>query len=78
MAQSVRAIMAVAIFMSYCLQFYVPMSIMWPLVKPRFETERGQKIAENVLRMILVLFTCEYCSWINYINMVISDVIFFF
>lgn len=59
MAQSVRGIMAIAIFMSYCLQFYVPMNIVWPMLKPRLLTERSLVIGENVLRISLVLFTCK-------------------
>ncbi|XP_047119233.1 proton-coupled amino acid transporter-like protein pathetic isoform X2 [Schistocerca piceifrons] len=57
LAQSVRLMMAVAIFFSYGLQFYVPMSIIWPLIRPRLETERAQMLGEYILRTVLVIFT---------------------
>ncbi|KOB72602.1 Proton-coupled amino acid transporter 4, partial [Operophtera brumata] len=38
LAQSVRTVMAAAIFLSYGLQFYVPMGIVWPFVKSRLST----------------------------------------
>ncbi|PSN31633.1 hypothetical protein C0J52_21539 [Blattella germanica] len=44
LAQSVRVMMAVAIFLSYGLQFYVPMSIIWPIVRPRLTSERAQMV----------------------------------
>lgn len=57
--------MALAIFLSYGLQFYVPMSIIWPLVKPHLHTERAQIVGEYVLRTILVIFTCKYNEYIQ-------------
>lgn len=51
--------MAVAIFFSYCLQFYVPINIMGPWVKSHFRTEEQKKLAEGIFRTVLVFFTCE-------------------
>ncbi|XP_067010219.1 proton-coupled amino acid transporter-like protein pathetic isoform X2 [Anabrus simplex] len=57
LAQSVRLMMSVAIFLSYGLQFYVPMNIIWPILKPRLRTERAQFYTEYILRTLLVCFT---------------------
>lgn len=51
--------MAVAIFFSYCLQFYVPINIMGPWVKSHFHTEQQKHYAESMFRTVLVFFTCE-------------------
>ncbi|KAI5642670.1 transmembrane amino acid transporter protein domain-containing protein [Phthorimaea operculella] len=48
LAQSVRTMMAVAIFLSYGLQFYVPMSIVWPYVKSKLTDERAIKYGETL------------------------------
>ncbi|XP_075224513.1 proton-coupled amino acid transporter-like protein acs isoform X2 [Lycorma delicatula] len=57
LAQLVRIMLAVAIFFSYCLQFYVPLSIIWPPIKSRIHSEKNQQIAELSLRTFLVLLT---------------------
>lgn len=62
LAQSVRLMMALAIFLSYGLQFYVPMNIVWPLLKDRLHTEKAQMYGEYAVRTILVIFTCKYHS----------------
>lgn len=49
--------MAIAIFLSYSLQFYVPFNIVWPPVKSRLQSEDSQKIGEYVTRSILVIVT---------------------
>ena len=55
LAQSVKIMIAVAIFFTYGLQFYVPMEIIWKNIKHRFG---GKKLlAEYVLRIVLVTFT---------------------
>lgn len=59
LAESVRLMMALSIFLSYALQFYVPMDIIWPSIKPLIPTEKMQLISEYVFRTFLVLLTCE-------------------
>ena len=51
--------MAVAIFLSYSLQFYVPVNIIEPFVQRQFETPRGKDLAATALRIVLVTFTCK-------------------
>lgn len=51
--------MAIAIFLSYPLQFYVPMNIVEPVVVNYFETNRAQYLANTALRIVLITFTCN-------------------
>lgn len=59
LAQSVRLCMAIAIFLSYGLQFYVPMNILWPTLSLVFTTEDSKKYGEYCARVTLVFFTCK-------------------
>lgn len=49
--------MAIAIFLSYSLQFYVPLNIVWPMVKRHFHDEQSKKFGEYLIRTILVMVT---------------------
>ncbi|CAB0003520.1 unnamed protein product [Nesidiocoris tenuis] len=53
LAQSVKIMIAVAIFFTFALQFYVPMEIIWKSLKHRFTSR--PTTAENILRMSLVI-----------------------
>lgn len=55
LAQSVKLMIAAAIFFTYGLQFYVPMEIIWKNVKHRFGARK--LMAEYALRISLVTFT---------------------
>lgn len=59
LAQSVKLTMALAIFLSYGLQFYVPLGIIWPPLKNRLHSEKAQKAGEIILRTSLVILTCK-------------------
>ncbi|XP_074028134.1 proton-coupled amino acid transporter-like protein acs isoform X2 [Leptinotarsa decemlineata] len=54
LAQSVKLMIAVAIFFTYALQFYVPMEIIWKAVKNNFERKT---LAEYSIRISLVILT---------------------
>jgi len=54
----VRLAMAISIFLSYALQFYVPMSIAWPKLQARIP-KNAQTVAEFAFRTALVILTCE-------------------
>lgn len=60
LAQSVRAAMALSIFLSYGLQFYVPIGIVWPAVKGYFHSQSSQRNAELSIRVFLVTLTCKF------------------
>lgn len=55
LAQSVKIMIAVAIFLTYALQFFVPFEIIWRKVKPH--CKNNEKIAEYGLRIFLVICT---------------------
>ncbi|RXG62185.1 Proton-coupled amino acid transporter-like protein [Armadillidium vulgare] len=57
LSQSVKLLFACAIFMSYPLQFYVPVSILLPSVVDKFSTERGKYWVEKAFRTGIVLLT---------------------
>lgn len=71
LAESVRLMMALSIFLSYALQFYVPMDIMWPAIKSRIPTERMQLISEYAFRTLLVIFSCKFLN-----DLEVSDLIY--
>lgn len=51
--------MAIAIFLSYGLQFYVPMNIIGPWFRNHFTGEYAQSISDAGLRIVLIIFTCK-------------------
>ncbi|KAK9500796.1 hypothetical protein O3M35_001991 [Rhynocoris fuscipes] len=55
LAQSVKVMIAVAIFLTYALQFYVPMEIIWKSLKHRFTSR--PKLVETSIRISLVVLT---------------------
>ncbi|XP_074032217.1 proton-coupled amino acid transporter-like protein pathetic isoform X2 [Leptinotarsa decemlineata] len=72
LSQSVRLMMAVAIFLSYSLQFYVPFQIVWPMIGRHFENEKTQDIAEYITRTVLVFITFLFAIAIPNLGAVIS------
>lgn len=55
-AQLVKLSIALAIFLTYALQFYVPMEIIWKSVRGKF-SESNKNIAEYAIRIALVILT---------------------
>ncbi|GBP41420.1 hypothetical protein EVAR_36176_1 [Eumeta japonica] len=72
MAQGVRVCMGIAIFLSYGLQFYVPMNIIWPYLKPKLNNEAAQNYGEIATRVILVTITFGAAAVIPNLSSVIS------
>lgn len=56
LAQSVKLAIAIAIFLTYALQFYVPMEIIWKNVRGHF-SESSKNLAEYAIRVTLVVGT---------------------
>nr|CAD7445234.1 unnamed protein product [Timema bartmani] len=66
LAQSVKIMFAVAIFITYALQCYVPVEIVWnTYLKERMakSSETMQTLVEYLMRTAMVLGTCEYFYW---------------
>lgn len=57
LAQSVKLMIAIAIFLTYSLQFYVPMEIIWKSVEGNFNKHKD--MAEYSIRMGLVVSLIE-------------------
>ncbi|XP_049867850.1 proton-coupled amino acid transporter-like protein pathetic isoform X2 [Pectinophora gossypiella] len=72
LAQSVRTMMAAAIFLSYGLQFYVPMNIVWPYVKSKLTSETALKYGETFTRLIMVTITFTAAALIPNLSGIIS------
>jgi proton-coupled amino acid transporter len=53
LAQAVKLMIAIAIFLTYALQFYVPMEIIWKNIKGNFNHHK--MAAEYTLRIALVV-----------------------
>ncbi|XP_049784560.1 proton-coupled amino acid transporter-like protein pathetic [Schistocerca cancellata] len=70
LAQSVKVMIAVAIFFTYSLQFYVPFEIIWKATKHRFGSRKT--IAEYVLRTILVICTVGVAAAVPNLGPIIS------
>lgn len=64
--------MAVAIFLSYPLQFYVPFQIVWPFMQKIFQSEKTNDVAEYTTRTILVIVTFVFAIAIPNLGAVIS------
>lgn len=58
--------MAFSIFLSYGLQFYVPIGIIWPALKGYFHSQSSQRNAELSIRVFLVTLTCKYYNEYTY------------
>ncbi|XP_033191566.1 proton-coupled amino acid transporter-like protein pathetic isoform X2 [Bombus vosnesenskii] len=55
LAQSAKLMIAVAIFLTYGLQFYVPMEIIWKNLKQYFSSRK--LLGEYLVRILMVIFT---------------------
>lgn len=72
LAQSVRAVMAASIFLSYGLQFYVPMNIVWPYIKSKLTSENALKHGEALTRFTLISLTFSAAALIPNLSGIIS------
>ncbi|XP_072390234.1 proton-coupled amino acid transporter-like protein acs isoform X1 [Diabrotica undecimpunctata] len=72
LAQLVRLMMAVAIFLSYSLQFYVVFHIIWPWIQNHFKSDKSREIAEYSIRALLVFVTFVIAIAIPNLGAVIS------
>lgn len=72
LAQLVRLMMALAIFLSYTLQFYVPINIIGPWLRAKIAGDHNRAIGDYLLRIGLVLLTFILAAMIPNLGAVIS------
>ncbi|XP_070501979.1 proton-coupled amino acid transporter 1 isoform X1 [Chironomus tepperi] len=72
LAQLVRLAMAVAIFLSYTIQFYVPVNIIGPWLRSQLHGDHVRRFADYGLRIALVLLTFILAAMIPNLGAVIS------
>lgn len=71
----VRLMFAIAIFLSYPLQMYVPFSMIWPAITDRFQLEQGSKrtlISESCFRAAVVTMTFIVAGAVPKLDLFIS------
>ncbi|KAG0716570.1 Proton-coupled amino acid transporter 4 [Chionoecetes opilio] len=72
LAQMVKVLMALAIYLTYSLMLYVPAEIMWPHLAPRFHSTKAKCLGEYAFRAFLVLLTFVLAAAIPNIGLFIS------
>lgn len=63
MAQSIKIMFAIAIFITHALQGYVPVDIIWNTYLDQ-KIQKRKIFWEYVCRTIITLSTCKFC-WLN-------------
>ena len=58
--------LTIAIYLSYALQFYVPVDIIWPSIRSRINNKQMHVVGEYGFRIALAIFTCEYGNMISF------------
>lgn len=66
MTQVAQVAVAIGILFTYTLQFFIAIQVLWPITKERIGLEKDQMYHEMIFRAIVVLFTCEYFSNLNF------------
>ncbi|XP_071086834.1 neutral amino acid uniporter 4-like [Haliotis cracherodii] len=69
---SVKLMFAISIFISYGVQFYVPMKIIWPVIESHLVSRRLIVYGEYLLRIVLVLITFGFAILIPHLDLLIS------
>jgi len=68
----VRIFFVVGIFITFAIQFYVPIEIIWPPLSTAIKKKRAEQYrrwvyeyGEQLLRCVLLSLTCEYYNRLN-------------
>ena len=59
---------ALSAYVSYGLQFYVLVQIVWPFIDSRLENETLKKHGEYLLRFVFICLMCKYYGEIRFLN----------
>ncbi|XP_045206547.2 proton-coupled amino acid transporter 2-like [Mercenaria mercenaria] len=71
---SVKIMFSVSVYITFALQFYVPMTILWPIIEHKAKAT-GRLLptyAENVFRFLLVLLTCGLSALVPHLDLLIA------
>lgn len=60
LAQTVKLMVCIGLLMTYPLQFYVAVQIMWSAIEERHGPLRHPFYSQLIFRALLVLVTCKY------------------
>lgn len=69
---SVNMIFALSIFITYGIQFYVPINITWPFFAKRMSSRRLQKYSEYIYRTVVVLLSFGVAALVPHLDLLIS------
>ncbi|XP_050417748.1 neutral amino acid uniporter 4 [Patella vulgata] len=69
---SVVLMFAACIFISYGIQMYVPVKIIWTSLKSRISSRRMEIFGEYILRTLLVILTCIFAIVVPHLDLLIS------
>ncbi|ESO89511.1 hypothetical protein LOTGIDRAFT_218879 [Lottia gigantea] len=69
---SAKLMFAVCVFISYGIQLYVPVKIIWPGLKSRTQSPWLQKYGEYILRIFLLFLTCGFAISVPHLDLLIS------
>lgn len=58
LAHAVRVTLAIGVFLTYSLVFYIPMQVIQPWFQRLF-SERNQNLGDAILRITLTTLTCK-------------------
>lgn len=67
----VKLLLAIAIFISFGIQFYVPLNLLKPVIG-RIESTKIQKIVNFFIRIGLILFLCILALFVPYLELLIT------
>ncbi|OWF52908.1 proton-coupled amino acid transporter 2-like [Mizuhopecten yessoensis] len=69
---TVNLMYAMAIFISYGLQFYVVVRIIWPALEAKISSRKAKIVSEYIFRTALVLGTCGISMVVPHLDLMIS------
>ncbi|XP_044754833.1 proton-coupled amino acid transporter 2-like isoform X2 [Coccinella septempunctata] len=72
LAESVKLMISLGILLTYALQFYVPVEVIWPWVANQLGDLKHPVFAEMIFRLILVIITFILAEAIPYLQLFIS------
>jgi len=71
--ETVRLIFALAIFLSFPLQLYVPIQILWPKIKQMLQQRKGKKTTINIMELLFRTFLVTICCKCRRISLLVVN-----